>query len=163
MISEKGQLYARQMEQQADEYFNKFNSCMKFFKTQDEDIWNCSIIDKHLVDRKGRKIAIEFKIRLCDINTYDSLFIEAKKWEAFKKDYADGHIPLYINFLRDGNHVWICDLRQFFDKQSSIEKKTLKINNHGYGRTDIDEVRYLIPQRTGIYYEFENNGYIRRW
>ena len=110
---------------------------------------------------------MELKTRFCDINTYDGIFIEDKKWEALKLDYQQNNIiPLYINFFYDYRNVLIFDLRQYFDnKQTQPETKTLTINNWGYSRIDENQLRYILPQRHGTYYQFnkKENKYIRKW
>lgn len=167
MISKSGKDFAIMMEKVNDGFFTHWNNRMRIFREDDtEDILDCSIIDKHLYDRKGRMCSIELKTRDADINTFDTLFIEEKKWNEFKKDYEQKcFIPIYINFMRDGNHVWLCDLRQFFDGRHNIEKKTVTINNYGYGTQDNNQVRYLIPPRLGVYYELNlsTDKYERKW
>ena len=167
MISKSGKDFAIMMEKVNDGFFTHWNNRMRIFREDDtEDILDCSTIDKKLYDRKGRMCNIELKTRDCQINTFDTLFLEEKKWLEFKKDYEEkGFLPIYINFLQDGNHVWLCDLRQFFDGRHKIEKKTVTINNYGYGTQDDNQVRYLIPPRLGVYYELDTSTdkYKRLW
>ena len=155
------------MELVNDGYFTHFNNRLGFFKEDKNDNpLDCSILDKHLYDRKGRMCAIELKTRTADINTFDTLFIEEKKWNQFKKEYEEkGFIPIYINFMRDGHHVWLIDLRQYFDGKKHIERKTVTINNQGYEHQDLNEIRYLIPPRDGCYWEFDlsSDKYKRLW
>lgn len=167
MISKSGQDFARMMEKVNDRYFKFWNSRMNFFdKDETDDPLDCSILDKHLFDKKGRMCCIELKTRDADINTYDTLFLEEKKWNQFRKEYEEtGFIPIFINFMRDCYHVWFIDLRQYFDNRKHIKTKTVNICNFGYGTYDESQVRYLIPPRDGIYYEFDEikNKFIRKW
>lgn len=159
--------WIRIMELVNDGYFTHWNNRLGFFKENPADNpLDCSILDKHLYDKKGRMCAIELKTRTADINTFNTLFIEEKKWNQFKKEYEEmGFLPIYINFMRDGHHVWLIDLRQYFDGKKHIETKTVTINNQGYERQDQNEIRYLIPPRDGIYWEFDQSSdkYKRLW
>lgn len=155
------------MEKVNDGYFQHFNRRMRFFREDNtEDILDCSILDKHLYDKKGRMCAIELKTRDADINTYDTLFIEDKKWNQFKMEYEEkGFIPIYINFMRDGNHVFLINLEQYFTGKKHIDTKTVQINNYGYQTLDNNQVRYLIPPRDGVYYEINptTDRFERKW
>lgn len=153
-----------------DLYLQIFNTHMNFFKEipQTRETEKYSTIDRQLLDRNGKRlINIELKTRFCDINTYDGIFIEDKKWEALKLDYQQNNIiPLYINFFYDYRNVLIFDLRQYFDnKQTQPQTKTLTINNWGYNRIDENQIRYILPQRHGMYYQFDKkeNKYIKKW
>ena len=154
------------MEELNDKYFKRWNKAYKFFVIpEDDNPLDCSIIDKHVVDCKGRECAIELKTRFCDINTYDTLFLEQKKMDVMKEEFNNGKIPLYINFFRDGNHVWLCNLAQFFDGKHQLEKKEVTVCNYGYETMDYNQTRYLIPIRTGNYYEYDekNKRFNRLW
>lgn len=159
--------WIQQMELIDNGYFTHWNNRLRFFRENENDNpLDGSIIDKHLYDRKGRMCAIELKTRTADINTFDTIFIEEKKWLQFKKEYEEmGFLPIYINFMRDGYHVWMVDLRQYFDGKKHIDTKTVTINNQGYGTQDNNQVRYLIPPRDGIYFEFDlsSDKYKRLW
>lgn len=144
-----------------DGYLIFFNNRMKFFKniSQNRETEKYSIIDRQLYDKKGRLCNIELKTRYCDIFKYDGIFIEEKKYLALKKDYEEKNIiPLYINFFQDGYHVWLVNLEQYFSGKKKLERKKVTIENWGYGRVDEDETRYLIPQRDGVYYEYNDTN-----
>lgn len=144
-----------------DGYLIFFNNRMKFFKniSQKRETEKYSIIDRQLYDKKGRLCNIELKTRYCDIFKYDGIFIEEKKYIALKKDYEEKNIiPLYINFFQDGYHVWLVNLEQYFNGKKKLERKKVTIENWGYGRVDEDETRYLIPQRDGVYYEYNDTN-----
>ena len=161
--------YPNKQETLDDLYLAIFNTHKKFFKQipAQRETEQYSTIDRQLTDRNNRIINVELKTRFCDINTYDGIFIEDKKWEALKLDYQQNNIiPLYINFFYDYRNVLIFDLRQYFDnKQTQPETKTLTINNWGYNRIDENQLRYILPQRHGTYYQFnkKENKYIRKW
>lgn len=152
-----------------DLYLQIFNTHKRFFKhiPHTRETGEYSTIDRQLTDIKGRTINVEIKTRFCHVSLYDGIFIEENKWEALKKDYQEkGIIPLYINFFYNQENVLIYDLRQYFDnKQAQPEKKTITINNWGYGRIDEAQTRYILPQRHGTYYEFDKqqNRYIKKW
>ena len=152
-----------------DLYLQIFNTHMNFFKEipQTRETEKYSTIDRQLTDRNDRIINVEMKTRFCDINTYEGIFIEDKKWEALKLDYQQNNIiPLYINFFYDYRNVLIFDLRQYFDnKQTQPQTKYVDIDNWGYGRRDLNQLRYILPQRHGIYYQFDKkeNKYIKKW
>ena len=57
------------------------------------------------------------------------------------------------------------NLKPYFTGKKNIEKKSLTIENWGYGRVDEDETRYLIPQRDGVYYEYDstNDKFNKLW
>ena len=144
-----------------DGYLIFFNNKMKFFKniSQKRETEKYSTIDRQLVDKKGRLCNVELKTRYCDIFKYDGIFIEDKKYNALKKDYEEKNIiPLYINFFQDGYHVWLVNLEQYFNGKKKLERKKVTIENWGYGRVDEDEIRYLIPQRDGVYYEYNDTN-----
>lgn len=42
--------------------------------------------------------------------------------------------------------------------KKKLERKKVTIENWGYGRVDEDEIRYLIPQRDGVYYEYNDTN-----
>lgn len=162
--------YPNKQETLDDLYLQIFNTHKKFFKEipQTRETEEYSTIDRQLLDRDGKRlINVEMKTRMLYINTYDTLFIEDKKWTALKQDYQEkGIIPLYINFFYDYRNVLVFDLRQYFDnKQTQPETKYVDIDNWGYGRKDLKQLRYLLPQRHGFFYEFdqEQQKYIRRW
>ena len=161
--------YPNTQETLDDLYLQIFNTHMNFFKQipTERETEQYSTIDRQLTDRNNRIINVELKTRMLYINTYDTIFIEDKKWDALKQDYQQkGIIPLYINFFYDYRNVLIFDLRQYFDnKQTQPQTKYVTINNWGYGRTDKNQLRYLLPQRHGIFYEFdqEQQKYIRKW
>lgn len=164
-----GNGYPNKQETLDDLYLAIFNTHMKFFKEipQTRETKLYSTIDRQLTDRNNRKINIELKTRFCDINTFDGLFIEDTKWDALKFDYINKNIiPLYINFFYDYRNILIFDLRQYFDnKQTQPQTKYVTINNWGYGRIDENQLRYILPQRQGIYYQFDKkeNKYIKKW
>ena len=164
-----GNDYPNKQETLDDLYLAIFNTHMKFFKEipQTRETEQYSTIDRQLTDRNNRIINIELKTRFCDINTFDGLFIEDKKWDALKFDYINKNIiPLYINFFYDYRSILIFDLRQYFDnKQTQPQTKYVTINNWGYNRIDENQLRYILPQRHGIYYQFDKkeNKYIKKW
>ena len=144
-----------------DGYLIFFNNKMKFFKniSQKRETEKYSTIDRQLVDKKGRLCNIELKMRYCDIFKYSGIFIEEKKYNALKKDFEEKNIiPLYINFFQDGYHVWLVNLEQYFNGKKNLERKKVTIVNWGYGRVDENETRYLIPQRDGVYYEYNDTN-----
>ena len=161
--------YPNKQETLDDLYLAIFNTHMKFFKEipQTRETEQYSTIDRQLTDRNNRIINIELKTRFCDINTFDGLFIEDKKWDALKFDYINKNIiPLYINFFYDYRNILIFDLRQYFDnKQTQPQTKYVTINNWGYNRIDENQLRYILPQRHGIFYQFDKkeNKYIKKW
>ena len=152
-----------------DLYLQIFNTHMNFFKEipHTRETEKYSTIDRQLTDRNDRIINVELKTRFCDINTYDGIFIENKKWDALKLDYQQNNIiPLYINFFYDYRNILIFDLRQYFDnRQTQPQTKYVTINNWGYNRIDENQLRYILPQRHGIYYQFDKkeNKYIKKW
>ena len=164
-----GNDYPNKQETLDDLYLAIFNTHMKFFKEipQTRETEQYSTIDRQLTDRNNRIINIELKTRFCDINTFDGIFIEDKKWDALKFDYINKNIiPLYINFFYDYRNILIFDLRQYFDnKQTQPQTKYVTINNWGYNRIDENQLRYILPQRHGIYYQFDKkeNKYIKKW
>ena len=165
-----GNDYPNKQETLDDLYLQIFNTHMNFFKEipPSRETEKYSTIDRQLLDRDGKRlINVEMKTRFKDINTYDGLFIEPKKWEALKFDYINKNIiPLYINFFYDHRNVLIYNLRQYFDNiLPQPELKPFDINNRGYGRRDLNQLRYILPQRHGIYYEFnkKENKYIKKW
>lgn len=165
-----GNDYPNKQETLDDLYLQIFNTHMNFFKEipQTRETEKYSTIDRQLLDRDGKRlINVELKTRFCDINTFDGIFIENKKWEALKFDYINKNIiPLYINFFYDHRNVLIYNLRQYFDNiLPQPETKFVDIDNWGYGRRDLNQLRYILPQRHGIYYEFDKkeNKYIKKW
>ena len=164
-----GNGYPNKQETLDDLYLAIFNTHMKFFKEipQTRETEQYSTIDRQLTDRNNRIINVELKTRFCDINTFDGIFIEDKKWDALKFDYINKNIiPLYINFFYDYRNILIFDLRQYFDnKQTQPQTKYVTINNRGYNRIDENQLRYILPQRHGIYYQFDKkeNKYIKKW
>ena len=164
-----GNGYPNKQETLDDLYLAIFNTHMKFFKEipQTRETEQYSTIDRQLTDRNNRIINVELKTRFCDINTFDGLFIEDKKWDALKFDYINKNIiPLYINFFYDYRNILIFDLRQYFDnKQTQPQTKYVTINNWGYNRIDENQLRYILPQRHGIFYQFDKkeNKYIKKW
>lgn len=161
--------YFDTMENKNDEYLAFFNEHTHFFiipNTNKRETPKYSVIDRQLRDRNNRIINIELKIRTKHINFYNGVFIEPKKWNALKTDYQEnGIIPLYINFFQTHDNVIIFDLRQYFNKNITPQTTYVNINNKGYERIDKKELRYILPQRHGTYYQFnkKENKYIRKW
>ena len=128
-----GNGYPNKQETLDDLYLSIFNTHMKFFKEipQTRETEQYSTIDRQLTDRNNRIINVELKTRFCNINTFDGIFIEDKKWDALKFDYINKNIiPLYINFFYDYRNILIFDLRQYFDnKQTQPQTKYVTINN----------------------------------
>ena len=158
-----------QMEELDDRYLKFFNEHKHFFiipNTTERETEKYSVIDRQLKDIKNRPCAIELKTRFCDINTFDGIFIEDKKWEALQKEYkVNNKIPLYINFFYDEKRVLIFDLRPYFDRKKQVTTKYVDINNKGYKRTDKNQLRFILPQRDGTYYEYDQqqDTYIKKW
>lgn len=163
MTKEEAALWREKSEVRNDGYLTYFNNRMNFFNVNRCPTF--STIDYTGVDRKGRRINVEAKVRECDINTYDTLFLEEKKWKALMDGWMKGIKPIYINFMRDGHHVFIIDLTQYFTGKRHIYTKFVDIANYGYQREDQQVMRYLIPPRDGIYYVFDpaKDKYIRMW
>lgn len=147
-------------------YFEHWNNRMRFFQLITDHKDDYGVIDLTAMDKKGRNCNIELKTRTCHINTFDTIFIEDKKWEALYNDWQKKNfVPIYINFMQDGHHVWLVDLRPYFTGEKHIDTKKVDINNNGYERTDIQQTRYLIPVRDGVYYVFneQTDRYERKW
>lgn len=162
--------YPDEMEKLDDKYLKFFNDHKKFFiipNTTERETEKYSTIDRQLTDTKNRPCAIELKTRFCNINTFDGIYIEPKKWEALQKEYKEnGKIPLYINFFYDHRNVLIFDLRPYFDRKKQVTTKYVdNIKNIGYHRTDMNQLRYILPQRDGTYYTYdeEQDKYIKKW
>ena len=163
MNKEEASLWRENAETRNDDYMEHFNNRMRFFNVNRCPTF--STIDYTGTDRKGRRVNIETKVRECEINTYDTLFIEKKKYDALKEGWDKGIKPLFINFMRDGFHVFLVDLTQYFTGERKIESKFVNIANYGYQREDQQVLRYLIPPRDGVYYEFDKTTekYKRLW
>lgn len=123
-----------------------------------------SILDYTATDYKGRKCAVETKVRDCDVFKYDSVFIEEKKMLELQKAYYNGERPVYINWFQDKYHVLVWDLTQYFKEGGKLpECKDVTIANKGYNRYDQHEVRFLLPQRDGHYYTAVNGKFYKRF
>lgn len=162
--------YFNDMERTDDRYLYIFNEKMHFFimpKGEKRETKPCTTIDRQLIDKKGRKCAVELKMRYCDINTYDGIFCTQKQWEALEAEYKEnGKIPLYINFFQDYKNVLIYDLRDYFDRKKTFATRYIKkVKNIGYEKTEENTLRYILPQRHGIFYQYDDNEetYKRKW
>lgn len=162
--------YFDDMERTDDKYLYIFNDKMHFFimpKKEERETVKCSTIDRQLIDKKGRKCAVELKLRHCDINTYNGIFCTQKQWEALEREYKEnGKIPLYINFFQNQEKVLIYDMRKYYDRKRSFTTKYIpQIQNMGYERVDENQLRYILPQRDGIFYEYDQtkDTYIKKW
>ena len=157
--------WIEQMEIQDDEWFRFFNSKVKWFILEEnEDVLDNDIIDKYIYDKKGRMCAVELKSRLCNINSFNGIFIEEKKYNKLKEDFLErGFLPIYVNFFQDKEHVCIWDLRRYFNGKDP-EVELVKINNQGYNRTNFEN-RYKLPQREGHFYRYnkETDRFDKRW
>lgn len=157
--------YTQQMELMNDEYFNFANNRLHWFRKceEDDNPLDGSVIDKYLLDRRGEPCCVELKIRDCDINTFNGVFIEEKKFNQMREDFYNGIIPLYINFFRDKYHFCMWDMRRYF-KGKEPEKVECTINNYGYGSVD-HVYRYKLPQYHGHYFVYYPNSdrYVKEW
>lgn len=122
-----------------------------------------SVIDYSGVGHDGKECAIETKVRKCDVNTFDGIYIETKKMLALQDAYYQGKRPLYINFFQCKHCVLIFDLTKWFKDGNLPECRDVTIRNYHYNRVDEHETRFILPQREGHYYVAVNGRYIKRW
>lgn len=128
-------------------FFEDFNRTVGWFTDTQRQPVN-SVYDYLCKDRSGRTVNVELKVRNIDINKYDTILIEPKKWEYLTKRWNDfGEIPLYVNFFQDGRHVGVFDLRKMEKPQS--RKVHLYDKGHMCWK---DEERYMLPTRMFMYY-----------
>lgn len=135
-------------------FFEAFNDTVKWFTETHRQAVN-SVYDYKCKDYKGRIVNVELKVRSIDINKFDTLFIEPKKWDYLMKRWnEEKEIPLYINFFQDGSHVGVLDLR----KISTPQYKMIHLYDKGHTCFK-DEERILIPTRYFMYFEYG----IKKW
>lgn len=97
-------------------------------------------IDIDATDKRGRKVNIELKSRLCTFGTYPTIFIEEEKYDNLMRKWENNNeIPLYINFFF-ANKTAVWDLRKF----KNMEKSNITIFNKG--KNIVESVtRYNLP------------------
>lgn len=155
----------------SNEYVDKFeklsvilldtlNGRARWF-TQIDRLPQTSPIDFKGVDRHGRNVAIEVKMRYCHVNTYDSIFLNPEKYRALLMAGEQGFIPLYINFLQDADHFILWDLNQVTPDHTEERHVT----NGATGNPNEHCVKYMLNIKDGAYYEFDHvqKRYKRRW
>ena len=152
--------YYDEMENVSDDYLKYINSHLKWFKEINRNE-RFNRIDFTAIDKKERTVSIETKIRMNNIFTYKSTYIEVDKYNNLIEDFKKtGHLPLFLNFYQNKEHFAIWRL----DKMKKLEKITVKIFNPGSQKHEIVE-RYLLPNFLSSYYEYDevNKKYIKKW
>ena len=91
--------YYDEMENVSDDYLKYINSHLKWFKEINRNE-RFNRIDFTAIDKKERTVSIETKIRMNNIFTYKSTYIEVDKYNNLIEDFKKtGRLPLFLNFL----------------------------------------------------------------
>ena len=152
--------YYDKMENVSDDYLKYINNHLKWFKEINRNE-RFNRIDFTAIDKKERTISIETKIRMNNIFTYESTYIEVDKYNNLIEDFKKtGRLTLFLNFYQNKEHFAIWRL----DKMKKLKKITVKIFNPGSQTHEIVE-RYLLPNFLSSYYEYDkvNKKYIKKW
>lgn len=98
-------------------------------------------------------VNIEIKSRECKINTYPTLMMETHKGYTLLEEYIKyKRIPLYVNFLEDGNAV------VFNLLHSNGYMKRGKADSRLYGDKE-SEYKYFLSLKNAWIYKKTNNTY----
>lgn len=154
--------YFDTMEDIDAKHIEDFNQVMGWFLELERQP-KMSEIDYKAIDMRGRKANIELKTRYNNLNTFDKIFIETKKyqnlihhWTYYKEN------PLYVNFFDDGIdfYVVVWDLKKIPNPETHV----VKIFNKGKEKEEVVE-RFLLPLREATIYKKNNNEYekIKLW
>lgn len=152
MVEKKYNFYEKS-EVICNDYFYFLNDNLKWFTTIERNELT-NKVDFKCINRTGTTCNVELKIRQNDINTFNDIFIEEKKYKNLMNQYKLYNIkPLYINWFIDKYHFIVFDL-------STISKMTfypdVKIYDKGDGNTKYEN-RYGLYARNGSYYIYNNN------
>lgn len=156
---------------QPNEYVDKFeklsvtllgtlNSRTRWFREM-ERLATSSPIDFKAIDRNGRDVAIEVKMRYCYVNTYEHIYLNPEKYRALMAANDEGFIPLYINFLQDGDHFLMWDL----SKVTPDHVEEANVTNGATGNQHEHCLKYMLAVKEGMYFEYDvqSGRYKRRW
>lgn len=144
-----------------DRYFKYFNSKINWFKEInrnndfDQVDWTC-------VNRTGTTTNVELKLRDNQINSYDDVYIEVKKYKELMRRWSTNkEIPLYINFFQDDKHIAMWDLRKI---KMMNYYPTARIYNKGKRVWETVE-RYGLKPKDSKYYIYNNetDKYVKQW
>lgn len=135
-------------------YFEDFCNDTKFFEDVKKNE-KYSMVDAKGI-RNGRDCNIELKMRMMDMNKYDTIFIECNKVSYLMLDYVSkGIIPYYVNFFQDKNHLAIWNLLKLNDFGYI---NNVKIRNIGYEKT-VGEPRHLLYLRDAKIFVLDGEHY----
>lgn len=152
--------YYDKMENVSDDYLKYINNHLKWFKEINRNE-RFNRIDFTAIDKKERTVSIETKIRMNNIFTYESTYIEVDKYNNLIEDFKKtGRLPLFLNFYQNKEHFAIWRL----DKMKKLKKITVKIFDPGSQTHKIVE-RYLLPNFLSSYFEWDKeiNNYKQLW
>ena len=97
--------YVQKQEKKCSRLLKRFNEKMEWFKDLHPNEEN-SIIDFYGIDKKGRKCHIELKERKANIDSYETILLDATKVYGWAKIGMSGATNneqrLYFNFMNDG-------------------------------------------------------------
>lgn len=156
-----GSEYVNEYERLSVEYLKKFNNIQHWFSSIERQPVR-SAIDFICVDREGRSIALEIKVRHCSVNTYNEIFLNPEKYRALMAAADNGYIPLYLNFMQDDKHFVLWDMRTVIPSEG---KTYSKIPNAAREQYDRNITKLGVAPRDGHYYEYDDTLkiYVRRW
>lgn len=136
-----------------------FNNSQHWFKTMKPNIEK-SIIDYTCIDRKGRKCHVELKQRFANIDTYDTILLDATKLFEWTKIGTSGATNneqrLYFNFMNDG--IIIFDINNQSEMKFYPNKKIWNPAQDKYEYRD----KIGLPIKNAIVYKINDDGTLER-
>lgn len=144
--------YFESSEEACDKRFSELNNDIEWF-TGCERNELFSDVDWYCKDVKGRKIALEIKIRSCGIKTYPSIFFEPHKYQVMKEKEKEGYIPLYLCFFNDDTAaMW--DVRKLSPYDMDSTKTVEKVHDIGREYDRVVERYHLDIKKAIIFQKF---------
>lgn len=141
--------------QEADDYklLQEFNEQVFKLKELGRREGNANPIDASGLTKDNQVVNMELKARNCNINTYDTLMLETHKGYTLLDEYIKHkRIPLYINFMQDGN-VAVFNLLK---AEGYMKRETTHSKLYGNGEY---QYKQYLPLKSAWIYKKQNNKY----
>jgi len=153
--------FADQQENRTDSYIKFLSGLTGYWSNITANPRN-SQIDYQYTDKNDKTGVLECKIRKCDYNKFDEMFIEVDKYIALTGSTLTHNKATYINFLNDSfTEFWIVDIKKTMDKTPALQRNVYIKNLNLPSENNYIADRYLIDKKLGRHfaYDKENNEY----
>lgn len=151
--------YVNKQEKICSNLLKQFNNELGWFNKMKQNEEK-SIIDYTCIDKKGRKCHVELKKRNANIDTYDTILLDATKLYQWTKIGESGATlneqRLYFNFMDDG--VIIFDINNLSAMTFYPSHKQWNPTKNAYEHRD----KIGLPIKNAIVYKKNENNKLQR-